>query len=448
MRKNNDKAASDDNDGSFKWIDERVPPGRNIRCIVSVAMLAEGWDANTVTHIVGLRPFGSQLLCEQVVGRALRRRSYALNEDTQMFEEETAKVFGVPFELVPFKVSKGKDPKPPKEPNHIFSDPDKTHYEIEFPLIEGYYSPQTFDVHIAWDNIPQLTIDPMEVPNMVELNSMTAPEGSLSMYGPGKKEVLTLIEWRKQFRDQQVAFRLAREVCLRWEHEQGSVGDSDEGAVPPHALFPKVAFAAKRYLGEKLKLIGNAARCDVLLVGKYQQQAVDNLFNAIRQGGFSGRRSGELPRIPNGAAGRGSTRYVDYHTTKSVYPVTHCHLNAMVADTNRWEQSAGFAFDTHPGVVRWVKNEHLGFVIPYRKKGVPARYVPDFIVELDIGLKLIVETKGQYNDDADIKAKAAERWVDAVNEDNNWGMWMYVVVKDPTQVLKLLDLYASAKWEN
>ncbi|MCL6305244.1 hypothetical protein M4Q69_11645, partial [Streptococcus agalactiae] len=104
-RKHNDKAASDDNDGSLKWIDERIPPGRDVRCIVSVAMLAEGWDANTVTHIVGLRPFGSQLLCEQVVGRALRRKNYALNEETQMFAEETAKVFGVPFELIPFKVS-------------------------------------------------------------------------------------------------------------------------------------------------------------------------------------------------------------------------------------------------------------------------------------------------------------------------------------------------------
>ncbi|MDD5268791.1 MAG: DEAD/DEAH box helicase family protein [Methylococcales bacterium] len=99
VRKNNDKAASEDNDGSYKWMDEKIPPGRNIRCIVSVAMLAEGWDANTVTHIVGLRPFGSQLLCEQVVGRALRRRCYTLNEKTDQFEEETAKVFGVPFEL-------------------------------------------------------------------------------------------------------------------------------------------------------------------------------------------------------------------------------------------------------------------------------------------------------------------------------------------------------------
>ncbi|MEA3274787.1 MAG: DEAD/DEAH box helicase family protein [Pseudomonadota bacterium] len=444
VRKNNEKAASDDNDGAYKWVDERVPPGRNIRCIVSVAMLAEGWDANTVTHIVGLRPFGSQLLCEQVVGRALRRRSYALNEETDQFEEETAKVFGVPFELIPFKVSKSKDSKPPKEPNHIFSDPDKSQYEIEFPLVEGYYSPQAFELEIAWDQVSQVTIDPKEIPNSVELNSMTAPEGSLAVYGPGERPVLTLADWRKQFRLQQVAFRLAREVCRRWETEQNG-GEESDVAASTSQLFPKVAFAAKRFLQERVKLIGNADPRDVLHASKYHQQAADILFEAIRRDGIT--RTRELPRIAKGSAGRGSTRFVDYHTTKEVYPVNRCHLNAMVADTKKWEQSAGYALDAHPGVVRWVKNEHLGFCMPYRKNGIPARYIPDFIAVLDIGLTLVIETKGQYGDDADQKAKAAERWVNAVNEEGNWGLWRYLVVKDPTMLPRLLDENALAKWD-
>lgn len=446
VRKNNEKAEADDNDGSYKWLDERVPPGRNIRCIVSVAMLTEGWDANTVTHIVGLRPFGSQLLCEQVVGRALRRRSYALNEETDQFEEETAKVFGVPFELVPFKVSESIEKPPPKDPNHIFSDPDKEQYEIEFPLVEGYYSPKTFEVNIVWDQVSQLTIDPMEVPDQVEMNSMTAPEGTLAVYGPGQRPVLTLASWRQQFRIQQVAFRLAREVCTRWGEEQGVITEGADDAIPVQALFPKVAFAAKRFLQEKVICKGTTQPCDVLLVGKYQLQAVDSLFEAIRKGGLT--ESRELPRIPKGSAGRGSTRYVDYHTTKDVYPVNHCHLNAMVADTRKWEQSAGFALDTHPGVIKWVKNEHLGFVIPYRKNGVPARYIPDFVAVLDIGLTLVVETKGQYGDDADLKAKAAERWVGAVNEDGNWGLWRYIVVTDPTALPNILNDYALANWDS
>jgi len=273
---------------------------------------------------------------------------------------------------------------------------------------------------------------------------MTAPEGSLAVYGPGERPVLTLADWRKQFRLQQVAFRLARGVCQRWESEQNADGESGVAASTA-TLFPKVAFAAKRFLLAKVKCIGNADSRDVLCAAKYYQQAVDILFEAIRKGGIT--RTRELPRIAKGSAGRGSTRFVDYHTTKEVYPVNRCHLNAMVADTKKWEQSAGYALDTHPGVVRWVKNEHLGFFVPYRKSGIPVRYIPDFIAVLDIGLTLVIETKGQYGDDADLKAKAAERWVNAVNEEGNWGMWRYVVVKDPTILPKLLDENALAKWD-
>lgn len=206
-----------------------------------------------------------------------------------------------------------------------------------------------------------------------------------------------------------------------------------------------MAYAAKRFLLEKVKCEGTSEPCDVLLVGKYQQAAVNSLYEAIRKGGVCGNL--ELPRIAKGAAGQGSTEYVDYHTTKTVYSVTKCHLNLMAADTKKWEQSAAFALDAHPGVIKWVKNEHLGFTIPYRKNGVPSIYIPDFIVELDIGLTLIVETKGQYNDNADIKAKAAERWVSAVNEAADFGLWQYVVVKEPTELPKILNGYCVSKWD-
>ncbi len=443
VRKNNDKAASDDNNGLYRWIDERIPPGRDIRCIVSVAMLAEGWDANTVTHIVGLRPFGSQLLCEQVIGRALRRLSYALNEETDQFEEETAKVFGVPFELVPFKVTKSKDKLDRPDPNHIFSVPDKSRYEITFPVVEGYYSNSTASFHLDWDALPTLTIDPMEIPDRVQLNSLTATEGALSAYGPGAKPLITLTEWREQFRVQQVAFRLAREVVRRWQgaHTQRS-GDNDH-ALPAQTLFPHVLRAAQRFLADPTKLIcmGGSQPVDVLLVNKYAQAAVDHLIEAMRRG--SQTEQVELPRISNGAAGQGSTRFVDFHTTKPIYPADKCHLNAMAADTKKWEQSAGFALDIHTAVVRWVKNEHLGLRIPYRKQGMPASYIPDFVAVLEMGLNLLIEIKGQYGDDADLKAKAAERWVAAVNRAGDFGTWRYLVVTDPPSLTKELERLTS-----
>jgi type III restriction enzyme len=119
----------------------------------------------------------------------------------------------------------------------------------------------------------------------------------------------------------------------------------------------------------------------------------------------------------------------------------------MAADTKKWEQSAGFALDAHPGVVRWVKNEHLGLRVPYRKNGVGASYIPDFVAELDVGLFLLVEIKGQYSDDADIKAKAAQRWVEAVNSLGEYGIWHYVVATDPAGLPTLLDQYCVAKWD-
>lgn len=456
VRKNNEKAAGDggeDGDGDpdgivYRWMDERIPPGRDIRCIVSVAMLTEGWDANTVTHIVGLRPFGSQLLCEQVIGRALRRERYALNEETGLLGEETARVFGVPFELVPFKVSKTRKKDPGgKEPQHIFSVPEKAAFEIQFPMVEGYFSPGAASVHLDWDAVPTLTIDPMEIPDRVELNPLTAPEGSLCAYGPGEKPLMTLAEWRGRFRAQQAAFRLAREVVRRWQQEQAAPGDGDNPALPAHTLFPHAVKAARRLLidGDKLVCKGSSHPVDVLLVNKYAQTAVDHLFEALRRGTRVERA--ELPRIPIGAAGRGSTGCVDFCTVKAIYPADKCHLNAMVADTGTWEQSAGFALDTHPQVLRWVKNEHLGLRIPYRKNGVPTVYIPDFIVVLRTAdgreLIVLIEIKGQYGDDADLKAKAAERWVAAVNRTGDWGTWRYLVVRDPPAVLKALDALAG-----
>lgn len=441
VRKHNEKVANDDNDGSLRWMDERIPPGRDVRCIVSVSMLTEGWDANTVTHIVGLRPFGSQLLCEQVIGRALRRKSYALKDDgSEQFAEETAKVFGVPFELVPFKVRESHDPPVQPEPNHIYSLPERAEYEITFPIVTGYQQSGGTEIRVDWDQVTQVTLDPMEIPQAVELTSLTAPEGSLSEYGPGERPKLSLEKWREQFREQQVAFRLAREVCKRWQQDHG------QDSVPTVQLFQTVLSATRRFLADDSKLIrrGDSQPCDVLAVGHYMQEAVSALLNGIRQGGEDSVR--ELPVIPQGASGRGSTLHVDFYSTKPIYSVEKCHLNAIVADTAKWEQSAAFALDSHPGVEKWVKNDHLGFAIPYRKKTVQARYYPDFLVVLDNGLQVIVEVKGQYTDDADAKANAAERWVAAMNNLGEHGQWQYLLITDPQNLGPALNDLSGNPW--
>lgn len=233
-------------------------------------------------------------------------------------------------------------------------------------------------------------------------------------------------------------------MVRRWQGESGDPQAPEGQAFPVQSLFPQVVSAARRLLADRTKLVckGSSEPVDVLLVSKYAQTAVDHLYEALRRGT---RTDGhELPRIANGAAGRGSTRFVDFYTGKPIYPADKCHLNAMAADTKTWEQSAAFALDSHPGVARWVKNEHLGLRIPYRKDGVPSSYLPDFVAVLMQRLNLLIEVKGQYGDDADLKAKAAERWVAAVNRVGGFGTWRYLVVKDPPALTKALDDLSQA----
>ena len=110
--------------------------GANIRCVVSVSMLTEGWDANTVTHVLGVRAFGTQLLCEQVIGRSLRRQSYDLNEEN-LFNVEYADVLGIPFDFTAKPVV--VKPQPPRETVQVRAvSPERDHLEIRFPRVEGY----------------------------------------------------------------------------------------------------------------------------------------------------------------------------------------------------------------------------------------------------------------------------------------------------------------------
>jgi type III restriction enzyme len=196
------------------------PPGRDIRCVVSVAMLTEGWDCNRVTHIIGLRPFMSQLLCEQVVGRALRRRSYDDFDDQGRLTEEVAKVFGVPFEVIPFKENKvGPRPPQPKR-HHIHAIPEKAQFEIWFPRVEAYRQGIRNRITVDWPSLAPLRIDPKEIPPEVEMkDALPTDSGRPSLHGPGASEVVTLEPFRRGQRLQQAVFGMTaarpRDSALR-----------------------------------------------------------------------------------------------------------------------------------------------------------------------------------------------------------------------------------------
>ncbi len=406
------------------------PPGRDVRCIVSVGMLTEGWDCNTVTHIIGLRPFMSQLLCEQVVGRGLRRMSYEVGPDGLM-TEEVAKVLGVPFEVIPFKQNKGGSTPPPVKRHHIHAVPEKAAFAVRFPRVEGFRQAIRNKVKVDWSSVPTLKLDPTNIPTEVQMKAaLLNNKGRPSLMGPGALVDVTLNPYRKGRRFQELVFDLAAALTKSY-CEQGGPD------VPAHVVFPQVKAIVERYLNERIDPVKPAERIDVFL-SPYYGWAIERLTEAIKPD----TRQGAAPEVPRyeTSRGPGSTEEVDFWTSRDVREVIHCHLNYAVADTKKWEQSAAYFIDTHPRVAAFVKNSGLGFAIPYLNNGQPHDYVPDFVIRLkrEPETHLILEVKG-FDALKEIKVAAAERWVAAVNADGRHGVWRYAVADDPAKVKGILS---------
>ena len=402
------------------------PPGRDIRCIVSVGMLTEGWDCSTVTHIIGLRPFRSQLLCEQVVGRGLRRSNYAVGADGRL-SEEVAKIFGVPFQVIPFKATKEEKNGPEEGQENrstwrIYAVPEKAAHEIRFPRLEGYAPEIRRRLTIAWDTVATLPIDPAQIPDEVDFGVALRDEtGRPSVHGPGDLERADLRSFRESRRLREHIFDLAGALTRHFAEQPGCL-------LPARSLFPDLVAAVERYVHEKVVPLGSAKPVDAFLAPWYGWM-VERLRQAISPAAPDGEPT-EIPRFETGR-GPGTTAEVDFHTRRKPYPVTRSHLNAVVPDTKRWEQAAAFQLDGHDSVHSFVKNAGLGFGIPYLHNDETHEYQPDFIVRLNGGSDryLILETKG-FDRLGEVKRQAAERWVRAVNNDGRYGCWAYELVTD------------------
>jgi len=399
------------------------PPGRDVRCIVSVGMLTEGWDCSTVTHIIGLRPFMSQLLCEQVIGRGLRRASYEVGEDGLM-QEEIATVLGVPLSSFTVKAT-GRSEKKQRR-HHIRAIPGKAGYVMRFPRVEGYRQTVRHRVVCHMDTLPTLTVDSTTIPPEVEMKAaLSHNTGRPSLHGPGKSSEANLQTFRQSARLQERLYEMTAALTKEY------AGDA-ECQLPSNILFAQLYNIVCAYITEKVSAAPPADKRDAFLAPYYGW-----IIESLRQNIHPDESADEVPELPRyeRMRGAGSTADVDFHTSREPCPVRKSHINAVVPDTKVFEQSAAWHLDTHPQVCAFAKNEGMGLGIPYLYNGESHDYVPDFLIRLheEEAQYLILETKG-FDPLKEVKKSAAERWVAAVNADGAYGKWRYRMVSDVREI--------------
>jgi len=393
--------------------------GGTIRCVVSVSMLTEGWDANTVTHILGVRAFGTQLLCEQVIGRALRRQSYDLNEEN-LFNVEYADILGIPFDFTAKPVI--APPQPPRETIHVKAvSPERDALEIRFPRVEGYrveLPEERLSAEFNADSVLELTPD---------LVGATETQNSGII---GEKADLNLIH-TGDVRPSQVLYELTSYLVLnRWR---------DPGEDPKLHLFGQLKRIAKQWLDGYLMCKGGTYPAQL----KYKMLA-DMACNRIIAGinrKFVGERPIKAVLDPYNPTG--STIHVNFNTSKTDRWETdarRCHINWVILDSD-WEAEFCRVAESHPRVRAYVKNHNLGLEVPYRYGSVMRKYLPDFIVLVDDGhgdddpLHLIVEIKGYRREDAKEKKSTMDTyWVPGVNNIGNYGRWAFAEFTDVYQM--------------
>ena len=412
--------------------------GSQIRCVVSVSMLTEGWDANTVTHILGVRAFGTQLLCEQVVGRGLRRRGFALN-DQGHFEPEYAEVYGVPFSFLPANGSQA-EPEPPAPITHVRALPERADARITFPRLDGYrWEIPDEALHADWTDESQLALTAEHNPTTTEVAGII-----------GETAVHTLDDLRSQ-RVQYVAFSLAKVVLDRYFRDDPDDPDKPSGVTGERPwLFPTLVGICTSWIAECVTCTDNAFP-QLLLLHEHASDAADRIYRSIVRTAGGDRR---LLPILKPYDTIGSTDWVEFDTTKPTRRTDpdKCHVSHVVADTDSWEQRMSQALEELKGVVyRYVKNQGLGFTIPYELDGETHQYVPDFIVDIEDGhgpddpLHLVIEVTGKNDRAKQAKTDTARTlWVPAVNNTGRYGRWHFVEITDPWDGANVVASIANA----
>jgi len=397
-------------------------PGRlgdAIRCVVSVSMLTEGWDANTVTHVLGVRAFGTQLLCEQVIGRALRRQSYDLNEE-ELFNVEYADVLGIPFDFTAKPVV--APPQPPRETIQVRAiHPDRDPLEIRFPRVAGYR------VELPEERLTAL----FSADSLLDLTPDLVGPSTTKNAGIIGQDVDLNLEHLDELRRSTLLFHLTQRLLYtKWR---------DPGEEPKLHLFGQLKRIVRQWLDTCLICKGGTYPAQ-LMYQELADMACERITAAITNS-LEGKRPIKAVLDPYNPTG--STMHVSFTTSKTSRWETdarRCHINWVILDSD-WEAEFCRVAESHPRVLAYVKNHNLGLEVPYRYGSETRRYLPDFICLLDDGrgaddpLHLIVEIKGYRREDAKEKKITMETyWVPGVNNLGSYGRWAFAEFTEAYQI--------------
>ncbi|MEN3792173.1 DEAD/DEAH box helicase family protein [Fulvimarina sp. MAC3] len=415
--------------------------GADIRCVVSVSMLTEGWDANTVTHVLGVRAFGTQLLCEQVIGRGLRRQSYELGEQITpeghpLFDVEYADILGIPFDFA--TEGRRTAPTPPKKLTHIRALKERAACAIRFPRVAGYRTELPDDrFSYEFDKDSALTVTTDNIGP-----GTTRMEG---VVGEGYDLTADVLD---ETRPAAITFHLTKRLIERYFWPEGA-------AQPSYNLVPRLQPVVRRWQRDHLVLTGELKPA-VMVYFSVQEMAVERIYQALVRGAAKADGNGSdrqvIRAILDPYNPSGVTDHVGFSTSKDRLWATaqdKCHVNFVVGDSD-WELEAARVIESHPATIAYVKNQGLGFEIPYRSGSIARRYVPDFIVQIDDGngpddpLHLICETKGYRGEDAKDKKTTTETfWLPGVNRMGTYGRWAFREFRDIADFQRLWDEAAS-----
>lgn len=405
--------------------------GEQVQNVISVGMLSEGWDAKTVTHIMGLRAFTSQLLCEQVVGRGLRRTAYEVNPQTKLLEPEYVNIFGVPFTFLPHEGGEGGEPPPPSPKTEIKPLSEHARYEIAWPNV----------VRIDYEYRPKLILDVPSVPVLQLDASATPTVADLAPIVEGKPDVkristIDLERLGQRFRMQRIVFEAAGEV---YDQVKPTWKGSREVLLAQVIRLVEKFIASDRITITPALFNQDGVRRRIMLTVN-MTKIVQHIFERIRFDNVEGRNLVFDREHPTRCTGDMRSWY----TGRPCELTQKSHINFCVYDSS-WEATEAYELERSPDVEAWVKNDHLGFEILCIWQGVVKKYRPDFLIRLVNGVNLVLEVKGQDTQENRSKRRFLDEWVTAVNEHGGFGVWAGDVVLQPKEVVGILKKYSTTR---